>query len=62
MLEIRLRQATVLRGAPRALRQRNHALAKELHIDTAAMQWIGQVHGARTYLRNTDTFTMPTLR
>ena len=30
----------------------------KLHIDTAAMQLIGRMHGAGTYLRNTDTFTM----
>lgn len=31
---------------------------EKLHIDTAAMQLIGRMHGAGTYLRNTDTFTM----
>ena len=30
----------------------------KLHVDTAAMQLIGRMHGAGTYLRNTDTFTM----
>ena len=30
----------------------------KLHIDNAAMRLIGRMHGAGTYLRNTDTFTM----
>ncbi|SEJ66713.1 NADH-FMN oxidoreductase RutF, flavin reductase (DIM6/NTAB) family [Sphingomonas sp. OV641] len=30
----------------------------KLHIDTAAMRLIGRMHGAGTYLRNSDTFTM----
>ncbi|WP_085808827.1 flavin reductase family protein [Sphingomonas sp. TZW2008] len=31
---------------------------ERLHIDTAAMKLIGRMHGAGTYLRNSDTFTM----
>ncbi len=32
--------------------------AEKLHFDTAEMKLIGRVHGAGTYVRNSDTFTM----
>jgi flavin reductase (DIM6/NTAB) family NADH-FMN oxidoreductase RutF len=34
---------------------------EKLHLDTAAMQLIGRMHGSGTYLRNTDRFEMARL-
>lgn len=59
VLEIGLRQVIAV-GEVLVTHIRDEFIADpdKLHVDTAAMRLIGRMHGAGTYLRNTDTFTM----